>query len=132
MKIEATHLDGLRLALRSGRWSIETDQRTEYGGEDTGPMPSELFLWSIAACYGQAVAHVGRKMRAPMDGLRLEVEGQKDREASRFSAVTVTVFAPSCPAPQLEKVAEHAKRICYVTNSISPSLEVRFEVKGLE
>lgn len=129
MMVEATHLEGLRFALASGQHAIETDQRVEYGGEDSGPMPSELFLWSVAACFGQAVAHVARKMRTPLGDLRLEVHGTKASDVARFARVQIVVEA-RCEAERLDRIAALARKHCFITNSISPTVEVLFELRA--
>lgn len=129
MKVAASQVDGLRFALRSEDHTLVADQRPDSGGGGAGPMPSELFLWSIAACYGQAIAHVAAKMREPLRGLRVEVDGTKHLSAFRFSRVVVAVEA-QCEAARLERIAELAKKTCFVTRSISTSVEVLFNLRA--
>jgi len=80
--VEATRVSGLQFAMRAGAHAFTCDQRQEYGGTDLGPMPSELFLTAIASCFGAAVAHVAKKMRVPIDPLRVLVEGTRRSSAS--------------------------------------------------
>lgn len=130
MKIVATRDEGLRFELRSAHHALVSDQLPESGGGGAGPMPSELFLWSIGACFGQAVAHVSAKMREPLPGLRVEVDGTKDRSAFRFSGVMVAVEAQT-DAATLERIVELAKKVCFVTRSISTSVEVLFDLRAM-
>lgn len=130
MIVEATQVSGMRFELRSGERILLADQRPEYGGGNTGPMPSELFLWSIASCYGQSLAHVAAKARTVLEGLRVEVTGSKDPASARISSVLVTVEA-RCDPDRLERIALLARNICFITNSISASVEVCFELKAL-
>jgi len=129
MRVEARHLSGFRFELRSGDKVAVSDQRAEFGGEDTAPMPSEFFLFSVAACFGQAVAHVARKMREPLADLRLAVEGEKDARAFRFRRVAVTVEV-SCQAAKLPRIIELARQYCFITNSLAPDIEVAFTGKA--
>ncbi len=127
--VTARHLDDLRFELRAGAHVSLTDQRTEYGGLDQGPMPSELLLWSVAACFGQAVAHVARKLRTQVPGLSLEVSGEKDRHAFQFKSVAVAVRA-TCPQARLEHAVRLARKLCFVTNTLGKAISVDFRVEG--
>jgi putative redox protein len=127
--VTARHLQDLRFELRAGAHVALSDQRAEYGGLDQGPMPSELLLWSVAACFGQAVAHVARKLRAPVPNLSLEVSGEKDREAFQFRSVAVAVRA-DCPQARLEHAVQLARKLCFVTNTLGKAIAVEFRVEG--
>jgi uncharacterized OsmC-like protein len=127
--ITARHLDRYRFELRVGAHSAVSDQRLEYGGEDTGPMPSELLLWSVASCFGQALVHVAGKMRVPLPELTLRVGGEKDPEAFRFRKVTVEVQAAS-PQARVERAVELARKYCFVTNSLDGRVALEFLARG--
>jgi putative redox protein len=127
--VTAHHQGDLRFELKAGRHALLTDQRAEWGGLDSGPMPSELLLWSVAACFGQAVAHVARKMRTPLPGLALEVEGEKDPERFQFRSVRVGVRA-DCPQALLDRAVTHARKLCFVTNTLEHAIAVEFRVEG--
>jgi putative redox protein len=127
--VTARHLEELRFELRAGVHAAVTDQRAEYGGRDQGPMPSELLLWSVAACFGQAVAHVARKLRLPVPDLALEVRGEKDRQAFQFRSVAVTVRA-GCPQARLEHAVQLARKVCFVTNTLGKAIAVEFRAEG--
>lgn len=127
--VTARHLQDLRFELTAGAHVAVTDQRQEYGGQDTGPMPSELLLWSVAACFGQAVAHVARKQRVPLPRLQLEVSGVKNHEQFQFESVKVVVRA-DCPKPRLERTMELARKICFVTNTLEKGVAVEFQAEG--
>jgi uncharacterized OsmC-like protein len=121
--IRATHLDEWRLEIEAGKHRIITDQTEEYGGTDTGPMSSQLLLSAIASCFGQSVLYVAERMHKEIAGLRLEVEGDKDRKEFRLGAVRITLRA-DCPQALLVKIAPMAKKYCFVTNSLGVPVEV--------
>lgn len=123
MIIRARHLDEWRLEIQAGNHSIISDQTPEYGGTDTGPMASELLLSAVASCFGQAVLYVAERMHKEIEGLRLDVEGVKDRKEFRFGTISITLWA-DCPLELLEKAANMAKKYCFVTNSLCVPLEV--------
>jgi len=127
--VSARHLQGYEFTLGAGRHTLVSDQRAEYGGVDAGPMPGELFLWAVASCFGMAVVHVARKMRLEVPDLALEVGGEKDPEGFRFQAVRVEVRA-RCPQDRLERAVELARKYCFVTKSLDPSIPVDFLAKS--
>jgi uncharacterized OsmC-like protein len=129
MIVRAKHQNGFRFELASAENELLCDQWEDYGGEGTGPMPSELFLWSAAACFGQSMVHVAGKMRKTLPGLSLEVDGIKAKEVFRYGSITVTVSA-DCEPELLAKVVSLAKKYCFVTNSLSDSVTITFITGG--
>lgn len=129
--ISARHEEGYRFRLQVGAHTFVSDQRPEYGGLDAGPMPGELFLSAVASCFGMAVYHVARKMRLEVADLSLEVDGEKDPDAFRFRAVSISVRA-RCPQPKLERVVELARKHCFVTQSLAPTITLGIRASGEE
>lgn len=123
MIVRARHLAGAKFELTSEKNGIVSDQWPAYGGDGQGPTPAELLLWSIGACFGQAMVHVARRMREPLQDVTLEIRGNKDRQAFRLSEVTIGVSGRA-PSGQLEKIALMAKKYCFVTNSLSAALHI--------
>lgn len=128
--IAARHLGRYRFELRAGGHLGASDQRPEFGGEDAGPMPSELLLWAVGSCFGQALAHVAGKLREPLPELSLDVEGEKDPRAFRFRRIALEIRA-GCPAPRLERAIQLARKICFVTNSLDAGVALEFRAHGL-
>lgn len=126
MIVTATTFGQTAFALASEGHSLVSDQSPEYGGEGLGPMPSELLLWAVAACFGQAVRHVAARRRQPVEALAVTVSADKDPAAFRFGEITLVVRA-ALPRQRLEAIVEQAKRYCFVTNSLS--VPVRLEIQ---
>src|SRR5262245_27472282 len=74
-----------------GIHQMQGDEMPEYGGEDTGPMPTELLLAALGTCMCLAVAHVARKRRIAIDRLSLDVGAEKDMQAFRFRDIYLTI-----------------------------------------
>lgn len=118
MIIRATHVESCRFTLESGGHVVTTDQAVEYGGEGRGPMPSELLLWSVAACFGHAMLYVASRMRKEINGLVLEVSGVKDRKHFRFAGIDIRIQC-SQPVENMDRIVQLAKEYCFVTNSLA-------------
>jgi putative redox protein len=126
--VSATTCGQTAFALASERHSLVSDQSPEYGGEGLGPMPSELLLWAVAACFGQAVRHVAARRRQPVEALAVTANADKDPATFRFGEITLVVRA-ALPRQRLEALVEQAKRYCFVTNSLS--VPIRLEIQAI-
>jgi putative redox protein len=128
MIVRATHLKDFQFELQSGGHLLVSDQSAEYGGDGTGPMPTELLLWAVAACFAQTVCFVASRMRKTVAGLVLEVGGVKDTQKQRFASISIGVSA-ACPTETLIEIVRKAKKYCYVTNSLSPQVHLAIDVR---
>jgi putative redox protein len=126
--VTATTCGQTAFALASECHSLISDQSLEYGGEGLGPMPSELLLWAVAACFGQAVRHVAARRRQSVEALAVTASADKDPAGFRFGEITITVRA-ALPRQRLEAIVEQAKRYCFVTNSLS--VPIRLEIQAI-
>ena len=103
----------MRTDVRS--FSIRSDEPPEYRGDDTGPTPTELFLASLASCFGMAVVHAGRKRGIDLPDVAVKVTGTY--EGLRFARIRVEVVS-SHPREALEPLLERAVSYCYVSNTL--------------
>jgi len=130
MSIRARHLAGWNWELEARAHKLLADQSVASGGEDRGPMPSDLLLWSVASCFGMSVSFVAERMHRPLAGLELEVSGTKDPNSIRFGKLHIAVMA-RCPEEKLRSIVQLARKYCYITNSLSPEVTMEFEVREL-
>jgi organic hydroperoxide reductase OsmC/OhrA len=106
---------------------IADEPETVAGGTDTGPMPTELFLASLAACFTMALAHIARKRRVELpDDLAVSAIG--DYTGHGFGALRVEVSS-SHPAGELERMLEWAAGVCYVSNTLRNAPEVEYVIR---
>lgn len=66
---ECTNEEGLR---------VHTDGSPDIGGEGKGVRPMQLLLMSHAACSSIDVVTLLRKMRQPLEDIRVQAEGERD------------------------------------------------------
>ena len=100
-----------------GVHQMQGDETPEYGGEDTGPMPTELLLAAVGTCMCLAVAHVARKRRIAIGQRSLDVGAEKDMQAFRFRDIYLTIRA-DLPQAQLDPLVEQARHYCFVSNTL--------------
>ena len=69
--------------------ALRADEPPEFGGEDTGPMPTEMLVAALASCFCIAVAWAAGKHRIPLDDLRCTCS-PTGPSASRATAATTS------------------------------------------
>ena len=107
-----------------GVHTIKGDETPQYGGEDTGPMPTELLLAGVASCMCLAVSHVARKRRVTLENLAVSAEAEKDMKEFRFHLINLLVQA-DLPQAKLDDLVERAKGYCFVSNTLLQGCDVQ-------
>lgn len=126
MKVEARFLENYKFEITSEESSIISDQSPKYGGDGAGPMPSELFLWAIASCMGQAIVHISGKLRERIGELRLTVEGMKHPEEFRYTKIIISVHGDN-PEDRLREIVKIASTHCFISNSLRDDIEIEIK-----
>ncbi len=114
---------GYQCTVRARHFDVPTDEPPSAGGDDTGPMPTEVFLASLASCFCMAVYHVARKRDIELSSLEVSVSGEY--EGPRFRRLRVDV-RPGDEIDDLQRLLERAFAVCYVSNTLRnpPRLEI--------
>jgi len=113
-----------------GIHQMQGDETPEYGGEDSGPMPTELLLSAVGTCMCLAIAHVARKRRIAITHLSLGVDAEKDMQEFRFRDIYLTIRA-DLPQDQLDPLVEQARRYCFVSNTLIGGCEIHFTAESI-
>lgn len=71
--------------LTADHRSLVADEPREVGGDDLGPDPYQLLLWSLGACTSITLQMYARHQRIPLQEIAIEVEHQRShkRDAER-------------------------------------------------
>lgn len=121
MEVIAYWEGGTRVRVPVRGFEVRVDEPPQYGGEDTAPMPTEVFLSSLAACFVLAVRHVARKDGFEPPDLAVRVDGTYD--GLRFGKIRVEVRSPE---PRVRDVIARAVTYCYVSNTLREPPEVEY------
>lgn len=112
----------------SGRGhAIRVDEPPEFGGEDTGPMPTELMVAALASCMALAIVWAARKKRIPLEDLEVQVRPHRALGEPRHGSYDMWVHS-STPAERLAPAVNLAKRYCWVTNTLATPPEIRYHI----
>jgi len=110
-----------RVDVEAGRFPLRVDEPERVGGSDTGPQPTDLLLAAVASCMVLSVAYSARKRGIELHRIEVTVGGYY--EGPRFRSIEVTV-ATDAPADVVDVLIASARRVCYVTNTLSESPEI--------
>lgn len=114
-----------------GVHKIAGDETPQYGGADSGPMPTELLLAGVASCMCLAVYHVAKKRRITLNRLTVSAEAEKDMKEFRFHLIDLLVQA-DLPQPELDALVERAKGYCFVSNTLIHGCQVQTTARAIE
>lgn len=112
--------------------SLVVDGSPEIGGEGRGMRPMELLLAAVASCSAMDVVHILGKQREPLEGLSIEVEGQRaEGVPSPFERIEIVFVARGNVDPhKLERAVGLAvEKYCSVGASLAPGVEVRWKAR---
>jgi putative redox protein len=94
-------------------------------GDDTGMMPTEVFIASVASCFCMAVAHTARKRGIETPGLEVTVQAERAGSELRYGRMTVTAAA-AMDGAVLDDLVRRARRVCWVSNTLAAGIAVEY------
>jgi putative redox protein len=127
MKVKAFWRVRYQVDVRARQFSVLSDEPRSFSGDDTGMMPTELFLSSIASCFCMALIYAAGKRRIEVEDMEVEVEGEKDLKNFRFTKLIVRVIS-TVPSLTLEGLIEDARKYCFVSRTILEGCPIEYEV----
>ena len=112
-----------------GVHQLDSDETPEYGGNDSGPMPTAFFLTSVATCLCLAVTHIGQKKKISLNNMEVSASGEKDPARFQFKEIHLQVQA-DLPATELQPLVMQAKKYCFVSNTIIKGCPINVTTKS--
>jgi uncharacterized OsmC-like protein len=127
-------------AVARGGWATDVTARTHEqridepdsaGGEDTGMMPTEAFLASLAACFCMAVGWAARKREMEVPGLTVVVTARRAGKELRYEHIEVDTQA-EVDDETLGRLVERARPFCWVSNTLDAGVDVGYVHTSLD
>lgn len=103
------------------------------GNGAAGASPMQSLLLALAGCMGADLVEIVQKMRVPLEGLTLRLEGERAPEPPRrYTRLRLTVEASGSPA-EAEPKLRHALALsretyCSVLHTLKSDLELSTEL----
>jgi len=118
------------MEVSSEDWSFVVDLKKQFGGENSGPNPSELMAAAVASCEVlTGIVWASRRHDLELENLEAEVQWEYEEKPERISRIEVVIRNA---VGQLGARSEAFKAIakgCTVTKTlkITPELTLRIE-----
>ena len=78
LRVSGALVGPLQFDMRSGRHTITADEPASFGGENTGPSPTQYALAALASCQAITYRYWAANLGIELDMLDIEVEGDFD------------------------------------------------------
>jgi ribosomal protein S12 methylthiotransferase accessory factor len=126
--LEVSYPGGKRVDIRVGDFIINTDQSVRRGGQASAPEPFDLFLASMAGCAGIFALGFCHSRDISTEGLRMEMDWEKDDEPPHAAKVTFRLNLPEGFPEKYRNSIIKAIDLCTVKYYINNAPEFNVEV----
>lgn len=126
LEVEAVWKKKYRVEVTARQFEVPVDEPPQYSGDDTGMMPTELFLASIASCFCMALVYAARNRKISVGDMMVRAFGHTDPKNFTFRRIVVRVISTLSEA-DLETIVPLAKRYCFVSNAVTQSCPIDYE-----
>jgi uncharacterized OsmC-like protein len=125
MEVEARLLGDVKFEVTARGHRIVCDQPRENGGADSGMMPPEFLLTSLATCAGYYAAQYLKARGLAGDGLTVRVVVEKAMRPARLDGFRIEVTVPGIEERHREGLLRAVKAcLVYSTLLSSPHIDV--------
>lgn len=116
--------------------SVETDAAPAIGGGGKGMRPMEMLLSSLGACSSIDVIDILRKMRQPLDDIKVTLNGEreKDKTPSLFTDIHVSfnLYGDLDVDKAKRAVDMSMEKYCSVAKILEKTAKITWETNILE
>lgn len=115
--------------------AVQLDGGPDSGGEDKGARPMELVLMAAGGCSSIDIHLILKKMRQPIDDLRVEIEGERvDAVPAVFKKIIFYYHFKGDlkPAKAKQAIEMSLGKYCSVSKMLDPTvkMEYHFTING--
>jgi len=128
LDVRATWCGGYAADVQAREHAIRVD---EPGGTDTGMMPTEVFCAAIASCFCLALGHAATQRSIDLRDLRVTVRAERAGEELRYGRFVVETVAATAE-DELARLVERARRLCWVSNTLTAGVELEYQYSMVE
>lgn len=123
---------GARVDAHFRNHDIPTDQPLQGGGNDSAPMPFDLFLASIGTCAGIYVLGFCRQRNLPTDGIRIVQHNHPNMATGLMDKIDLEIQVPSSFPKQYHGALIRSAELCKVKKSLETPPKFEITTKEIE
>ena len=125
LRVVATSQGGWAARVTARSHELLVDEPPTAGGDDSGPMPTELLCAALASCFCLALVHVATKRGQELPELRVTVDAERAGRELRYGRLRVEAEA-AVDTGELAALVKQARPFCWVSNTLAEDLEVEY------
>ncbi|HYA00166.1 MAG TPA: OsmC family protein [Candidatus Binatia bacterium] len=126
-RLTVAHEAGQRYRVATRQHSFAVDQLPSDGGEDTAPMPTELFIGSLASCVAIYAANYLARHGFSTDDVAVTADYRMASAPYRVGEIVLRLEVPGLPADLQPTLLAAASR-CAIHNTLLNPPSVRIEL----
>lgn len=117
---------GARVDAHFRGHDLPTDQPVRGGGEDSAPMPFDLFLASIGTCVGFYMLKFCQQRDLPTEGIRVIQRNHPNPETGLMDKIDLDIQVPPSFPKQYHSALIRSAELCKVKKSLEnpPQFEI--------
>ena len=123
---------GARVDAHFRGHTIQTDQPAGGGGEDSAPMPFEVFLASIGTCAGIYILGFCRQRGIPTDGVRIVQRNNRNSFNGALDKVDLEIQVPPSFPKQYHSALIRSAELCLVKKTLENPPQFDIVTKEVE
>jgi putative redox protein len=123
---------GARVDAHFRGHTLMTDQPAGGGGDDSAPMPFELFLASIGTCAGIYILGFCRQRDLPTDGIHIIQRYLPNRMTGTIERIELEIQVPSSFPKQYHAALIRTAELCKVKKTLENPPQFEIVTKELE
>ncbi|MEN3163610.1 OsmC family protein [Tistrella mobilis] len=136
MTARVSWLDGMMFVGESGSGhTVVMDGAAQHGGRDHGIRPMEMLLLGMGGCSAFDVVQILKKGRQPIQGCRLEIEGDRaETDPKVYTKITVryVVYGDGLDPAKVDRAIKlSAEKYCSASIMMGKTAEIEhvFEIR---
>ncbi len=135
-EVTAKWLENMAFETEIDGHKFMIDAKSEFGGENRGPRPKSFMKAALAGCTAMDVVSMLKKMRVPIEGFNVKVDGElTDEHPKQFKSMHVIYefTGKNLPMEKLQKAVNLSEEsYCGVSATYKQAMKMTSEIKVLE
>ena len=125
LRVVATSEGGWAARVTARSHELLVDEPATAGGDDSGPMPTELLCAALASCFCLALVYAAAKRGQELPELRVIVDAERAGRELRYGRLRVEAQA-AVATDELATLVKQARPLCWVSNTLAEDLRVEY------